>query len=149
MRPRLENYNNVPRGVILISKAFLWIGSITLGVSILILLLGFVFLLDLEEVNSIERPGLLWILSLMLGVPGILLGLMSTISSFGLRKMQKWGLWCSYLTMMMWVLLYTVFPGIKLSITTPFGLLINLISLTILFVEIYLTRTYYRYFTQR
>ncbi|MBW4421650.1 MAG: hypothetical protein KME13_20920 [Myxacorys californica WJT36-NPBG1] len=86
MKSKLENRNNLPRGVILISKAFLWIGSITLSVSILILLLGSVFLLDLEATNNMERPQLLWILSLMLGVPGILLGLTSIISSFGLSK---------------------------------------------------------------
>ena len=150
MRSRLKNQEGVPQGVVLISKALLWVGISTLTVSIIVLLLGFVFLFTtIEEVRNIERPQLLGILSVMMGVPGILLGLMSTISSFGLRKMRRWGLWCSYVTAIMWALFYIGIGGSTFSITTLFGLLINLISLIIISVEVYLTRTYYSYRTRR
>jgi hypothetical protein len=149
MRPRLKNPNNTPLSVVLIANGFLLVGGIVLAISILILLLGlFLYVNRHESVPGTERLGLLWIALFILGVPGIVVSALTILPSFGLRRMRKWGLWCSYLTVIAWVSGYIGIRGNQLPLTTPFGLFIYFIALIVITVEIYLTRIYWQYFTR-
>jgi hypothetical protein len=149
MRPRLKNPSNIPRGATLIANLFLCVGGIIFAISILILLLGlFLYVNRHESVPGTERLGLLWIASIILGVPGIVLSALTILPSFGLRRMRKWGLWCSYLTVIAWVSGYIGIRGNQFPLTTPFGLFIYFIALTVITVESYLTRIYWQYFTR-
>jgi hypothetical protein len=89
MPPRLKNSNNIPRGVTLIANVFLCLGGMLFAISALILLPGLV-INPYENVSGTERLGLLWIASMVFGVPGIVLSVMTIVSSVGLRKMRKW-----------------------------------------------------------
>jgi hypothetical protein len=148
MRSEPKCQNNTPRAVIFIANAFLWIGGGILSVSILILLLGLIIFLNEADIRSMERPGLLWVLSIMLGVPGVILSATTIVSSVGLRKMRKWGLWCSYCTMAVLATLYVVIRGNQFAINTSLDLCGHLMALTIVAIEIYLTRIYWQYFTR-
>jgi hypothetical protein len=149
MQPRLKSAHNTPRGVTVIANLFLCVGCLVFAVSILLLLLGWFLYMDRHaNVPGTERIGFLWMLSIMLGVPGILLGVMTIVSSVGLRKMRKWGLWCNYCTMAVWATLYIVIRGNQFAINTPLDLCGHLMALTIVAIEIYLTRIYLRYFTR-
>jgi Sec-independent protein secretion pathway component TatC len=150
MRPRLKNPNNTPLSVVLIANAFLFVGGVVLAISILILLLGWFLYMDRHaNVPGTERIGFLWMLSIMLGVPGIVLSATTIVSSVGLRKMRKWGLWCSYCTMAVLAILYIEFQGNRFPVTSPFGLFIHSTALMSIATEIYLTRIYWQYFTRK
>jgi uncharacterized membrane protein (DUF2068 family) len=148
MPPRLKNSNNIPRGVTLIANVFLCLGGMLFAISALILLPGLV-INPYENVSGTERLGLLWIASMVFSVPGIVLSVMTIVSSVGLRKMRKWGLWWSYCAMAVFASFYIPIQGNQFSITTPFDLFSHLIALSIVATEIYLTRIYWQYFMRQ
>jgi uncharacterized RDD family membrane protein YckC len=111
MQPKYRNKDNVPHYVVLISRMFLGFGIVISCVSALLLLLGYLIFLGQKDITAIERPGLLWIVALGVGLPGVMLGTIITVSSFGLRRMRIWGLLCSYIPVTMWIALYT--PGFE------------------------------------
>jgi hypothetical protein len=147
MQPRLKNPNHIPRGVTVIANLLLGVGVVLFAISALILLPG-LFINPYENVPGTERLGLLWIASMVFGVPGIVLSVMTIVSSVGLRKMRKWGLWCSYCTMAVLATLYVVIRGNQFAINTSLDLCGHLMALTIVAIEIYLTRIYWQYFTR-
>jgi hypothetical protein len=139
----------MPLSVALIANGFLLIGGIVLVISILVLLLGLILYLNrYENVPGAERFGLLSIALIMFGIPGIVLSVMTILPSFGLRKMRKWGLWCSYFTVTIWAIPYMGIQGSQFPVTSPFGLFSHFVALTIIAVEMYLTRIYWQYFTR-
>jgi magnesium-transporting ATPase (P-type) len=148
MQPRLKSPNNTPRGITVIANLFLCVGCFVFAASILILLLGLLLFFNYANTPDAERLPLFGIASIMLGVPGILLSVMTMVSSVGLRKMRKWGLWCSYCTMAVLTTLYIVIRGNQFAINTPLDLCGHLMALTIVAIEIYLTRIYWQYFTR-
>jgi hypothetical protein len=62
--------------------------------------------------------------------------------------MKIWGLLCSYIPMTMWIALYIWVLGGKFLLATSFDLLVNIISLLLISIEIYLTYTYLKHFTK-
>jgi hypothetical protein len=127
----------------------LWALAIMLfAISAVTLFVGLLFFFNYANTPDAERLPLLGIASIILGVPGIVLSVVTIVSSVGLRQMRKWGLWSSYLAMMMWVTLYIGIRGNQISINTPFDLFTHFITLTIVVTEVYLTRIYWQYFTR-
>jgi hypothetical protein len=97
-------------------------------------------LVNYTNTPDAERLPLLGIASIILGVPGIVLNVITIVSSFGFRKMRKWGLWWSYCTMAVLVSLYIWLQGNQFLIPPPFDSIIHGIALTIVATEVYLTR---------
>ncbi len=148
MRPGLKTLNNLPRSVIWIANALLIIGCAVFGVSMLILFVGLLLFINYANTPNAERLPLLGVASVILGVPGVLLSVMIIVASFGLRKMKKWGLWCSYLVMVIFATFYILINGNQFAITTPFGWMIHGSASLIIVTEVYLTQVYWRYFTR-
>jgi FtsH-binding integral membrane protein len=134
----------VPRGVAIISILSLLGGILLSLISMSLFLLG-------SAMYTSEPPGgpqgilhgWVSIVCMDTGLIGVTLGVFTTLSGLGLRRMKRWGLWCSYLTMTLWVLA-------NMFVVSLYG--INLIAILIctamigiaVAISIYLNRAYQR-----
>jgi hypothetical protein len=91
-----------PLGVTLISIWFLLSGMlILLGGIVSILLVISMFTPSSEIEGPSAAVGA--ILFSFLGGAGSVLGVTTTLSGWGLVLMKRWGLWCSYATLALWI----------------------------------------------
>ncbi len=76
------------------------------------------------------------------GLAGIVLGLVTILAGFGLKRMKQWGLWSTYVVMALWLLvdaLVLMFSGFSLAyLTIKLCVLIGLMLSII--IGIYLIR---------
>jgi magnesium-transporting ATPase (P-type) len=130
-----------PRVISLISAWFLLSGGLILIGSILSIPLGQALKNEAMASRDLDASPtvmlLLGELMLIAVIPEILLGAMTIASGFGLRKMQKWGYICSYITIISYTLIHLylwfiqAFPsppmaiGIGINILIAIGLIKN------------------------
>ncbi len=130
-----------PRAISLISAWFLLSGGLILIGSILSIPLGQALKNEAMASRDLDAsPAVMLLLGelmLIAVIPEILLGAMAILSGFGLRKMQKWGYICSYITIILYTLIHLylwfiqVFPsppmaiGIGINIAIAIGLIKN------------------------
>jgi hypothetical protein len=130
-----------PRAISLISAWFLLSGGLILIGSILSIPLGQALKNEAMASRDLDASPtvmlLLGELMLIAVIPEILLGAMAILSGFGLRKTQKWGYICSYITIILYTLIHLylwfikVFPsspvaiGIGINIAIAIGLIKN------------------------
>jgi hypothetical protein len=94
-----------PIGVTIISALFLIGGSLALLMSLCPFLVGLYGFTHLVEVFPDGGIGPMIIIMVFVGVGfvGIILSSLIVLSGFGLRKMRRWGLWCSNFTLAVFI----------------------------------------------
>jgi hypothetical protein len=148
MTQKLQQMRRVPRRIRLVSALFLCSGILVLFVSIGIMLLGVALMSTIDEGKLLRDDegsfsqmfggGVL----IIGGLAGIFLGSLTILAGVGLRRMKRWGLWFSYIAIVLWLLVDLVVLLI-FGIVSKF-LIINLavvtISILCVVIGVYLVR---------
>jgi magnesium-transporting ATPase (P-type) len=99
------NRYSKPLGVTIISTLFLISGLLALLLSLcpfLVGLYGFTHLVEMFPEGGIG-PMIAIMVFVGVGLVGIVLSSLVVLSGFGLRKMRRWGLWCSNFTLAVFI----------------------------------------------